>query len=101
MRSDEPRVTVRLSAVDHAMLSAAAEAAGVSLGSLLREGGMRFARELAESSAPAPKMRRRSAAQPPPAPVPSPAAPRALPPGVTTARNLMMDRQRKLNERRP
>lgn len=115
MRRDEPRVSVRLSAVDHAMLEAAAQTAGVSLGSLLREGGLRYARELAGEVAQAPKMRRRPAPKQHPVHCDCPscvgplhgstAAREALKDvatraGVKTAKEIMLERQARLNKGR-
>lgn len=60
--SGEPRVTIRLSEVDHAVLNGAAEAAGVALGALIREAAMSYAREVAgDGASGSRRMRRRSA----------------------------------------
>jgi hypothetical protein len=125
-KADEPRHTVRFSRVDNAILEAASEQAGVAVGSMIREGALRNAREVAgEVSAAAPKMRRRSAAVPVPSPAASSEVEKSEPPvldavspsdgrgkishpvrrvpqlpGVMTAKDLMLERQRKMNERR-
>lgn len=60
-RSDEPRIVIRVSVADKAILDAAASAAGVATGALVREGALRYAREVAgEAAAGQVRMRRRS-----------------------------------------
>jgi uncharacterized protein (DUF1778 family) len=113
MRANEPRTTIRWSAVDFAMIEAAAKAAGVATGAFVREAALRSARGLAAEVA-APKLRRRSSAlQEREVPVldavapeggrgkvSRPMVPASLPPGVKSAREIMLERQRKLNEGR-
>lgn len=114
-RADEPRVTLRLSVADEAVLREAAERRGVRLGTLIRQLAVSEAERI-RSSERAPRMRRRSASVPVPAPAASSSEVEKSEPvseakryvaglkeryAVKTGRELAMERQRKLNERRP
>jgi uncharacterized protein (DUF1778 family) len=64
-KAGEPRVTIRLSVAEHAVLVAAAGSAGVAVGSLVREAAVRYAAELAgDASAGRVRLRRAASAAP-------------------------------------
>jgi uncharacterized protein (DUF1778 family) len=92
--ADEPRITVRVSKADHAVLEAAAKIAGVKVGTWMRDAAVEKARTLV--------------AKPSKVQAVKPQVTDALHAatvqtarnveGVKTARDLMLERQRRLNE---
>lgn len=74
-RADEPTISVRLSREDHAVISTAAEAVGVSVGALVRECVRRSAAGVARDVSEGRLILRRRSGSGSGNPVPAPAAP--------------------------
>lgn len=67
-RADEPRVPVRLSDSDHAIIKAAADSANVAVAGLMRECSVRYAGEVAREIMAGRITLRRQRVEPKPAP---------------------------------
>jgi uncharacterized protein (DUF1778 family) len=83
--ADEPRITVRVSKADHAVLEAAAKIAGVKVGTWMRDAAVEKARTLVAKPSKVQAVK------------PQVAAPTRLD-TVDATRQWMLDRQRRLNE---